>query len=81
MSDVTQMLSRLPRPVFLASNAYGVDWEAIAPPVEQKSTTNIKRPSPKQKQRPRPETKTSPVDVPTWDGPNDDVIDQEETVA
>lgn len=78
---VTQMLSRLPRPVFLASNAYGVDWEAIAPPVEKKPASGVKRPAPKKKRSPQPETRTSPVDVPTWDGPRDDVVDELEGAA
>lgn len=75
---VTQMLSRLPRPVFLASNANGVDWEAIAPPVSEPQPSSVKQ-RPTTKKRPiKPiEVRTSPIDVPTWDGPMDDVIDDE----
>jgi hypothetical protein len=66
---VTQMLARLPRPVFLASNANTVDWEETVPEVEKpKARRRVRR----KEHVAEPESRRSaPVDVPTWDGPVD----------
>lgn len=67
---VTQMLARLPRPVFLASNANTVDWEETVPEVEKPKVRKRQR---RNEPVAEPESRRSaPVDVPTWDGPGDD---------
>ena len=76
---VTQMLARLPRPVFLASNAGMVDWEAIAPPIERRPTPS--KPPVRKKRANKPTAAGPLVDAPVWDSPTDQVIDQIEEAA
>jgi hypothetical protein len=68
---VTQMLARLPRPVFLASNAgkVSVIEEPAAP-----SATTVRRSTSKPKvKKPIDKSRRPAVDVPTWDGPQDEL--------
>ena len=74
---VTQMLARLPRPVFLVSNAGMVS-------VEEPEPVTV-RPAPNGERRREPGSinlnsgpRTPLTDVPTWDGP---IKDQDETEA
>lgn len=64
---VTQMLSRLPRPVFLASNAGHVSPEPMEAKVERPASATkrkVRRPT-----MPEPEPAARPpFDEPTWDG-------------
>jgi peptidoglycan-N-acetylglucosamine deacetylase len=75
---VTQMLARLPRPVFLASNAGAVNWKETLPPIEERPAARAKRPQRRSSAQKPPTSAKPAVDVPTWDGPKDDVVDKSE---
>jgi hypothetical protein len=78
---VTQMLARLPRPVFLASNAGTVDWEETAPAVEPPRRRRARQGGAPQDRQEKSTPSRSVVDVPTWDGPRDKAVDDPETEA
>ena len=70
----SQMLSRLPRPVYVASNAYSVKPKSALEPAPAKESkrkpTLVARPSPSRTQPAEPTTIHRPtVDAPAWDGP------------
>lgn len=70
----TQMLARLPRPVFLASNAYAVAPELpvaqVSPPPTQVSVKRGRPAAPLKTAPPKraPGRTSIPIDHPTWDG-------------
>lgn len=64
---VTQMLARLPRPVFLVSNAGHVSPDAEEPIAERPIVTPRRRAVRPKRSEPEPSVR-SPFDDPAWDG-------------